>query len=481
MDIRDFLALLDREGQLKTIDTEVDWYLEAACIAGMANRVEYGRHAVHFTNIKGYEQGSIAGSLLASSRKRIWQRPAMALGMHKDTSWPDFRDEFIRRQKHPLKPIVVSPSDASCKEEIHLGEEVNMFEFPFPFTHQFDGGRYQTYMTQIVKDPDTGWVNWGQYRFMLLGKNKLVGLMQPGQHGPNIFYLGYEARNKPCPFCYVIGGDIATFMAASLPLQAGVCEADYAGALRQEPLKVVRAETNDLYVPADAEIVIEGVLMPGERADEGPFGEYSGYVHGRQSMPIYRVQCITHRKNPILPMSVEGSKTNENQVVASAVVSTEVYRACKEMGYPVRDVFVLPESSWACIVVSTEVPYEGYVDELINFISTHKAGIWGTAILITDADVDVTDSQWLLEEMACKIDPKRDLKRSDNDVLATVLLPMVNAKERKLMINGARAAFDATTPLDWTEKDIIKRLSANDVYPELIYQSAQNKLKSLGS
>ncbi len=478
MDLRDYTEVLRKEGQLVEVKEEVSWNLEAAAYTGMAYRVEYGQGAALFSNVKGYKgKGRILGGAYASSRKRSWERSAIIFGLDKNISWPDYRNEFIRRIEHPLKPILVEAGDARCKENIMMGKDVNLLAFPWPFLHQVDGGRYGTVQTHIVEDPDTGWVNWGNYRMMIVSKNRMTGLCVFGQHGPTIFYTKWEARGKPCPFCYVVGGDPAILYGAGLPLPAGVCEADYAGGLRQEPLRVVRAETNKLFVPADAEIVIEGVMMPGERMDEGPTGEYTGYVHTRSPMPVYHVQCVTYRSNPIIPISVEGISFNDNMSVFGSVTGAEFYRALRDNGFPVKEVRGLNEASYGSLVISTEVPYEGYIQELRNFLDSHKITIWGTMAIFVDADVDISGedmAEKVYQELATKIDPRRDIYRTDNDVLATPLSPMVDAKARLTGVGGARVVWDATTPRSWSKAERIRAVGMEDLFPEHLLVKAKD-------
>lgn len=483
MDWRDYIEVLRKEEMLVEIDEEVHWNLEAAAYAAMACRVEQGRGAALFNNVKGYKnKGRLLGNALASPRKAPWQKSALLLGMDKRTPWRTFRDEFIRRVDHPLKPIVVEAGDAPCKENIMMGKEVNLLDFPFPYLHQVDGGRYGTMNTQIVEDPDTGWVNWGNYRTMIVSKNRFVGLCVFGQHGPTIFYTKWEARGEPCPFCYVTGGDPSIVYAAGLPLPAGVCEADYVGGLRQEPIRVVRAETNNLFVPAEAEIVLEGVMMPNERMDEGPTGEYTGYVHSRSPMPVYHVQCITYRNNPIIPFSIEGVSFNDNMSIFSALSAAEFYRALRDSGFPVRDVRGLTEASYAALVISTEVPFPGYVQALRNFIDSHKITIWGTTSILVDADVDISGedmSEKVYQEMATKIDPARDIYRTDSDVLATPLAPFVDQKGRKTGVGGARILWDATTPRDWGKEEKIKAVDYRDLFSDKTMKKAGQIYSSL--
>jgi UbiD family decarboxylase len=476
MDLRDLLKILKKEGQLVEIDQEVSWNLEVAAYTGMAYRVEQGQGASLFNNIKGYKgNGRIIGGAFASARKRSWERSALIFGMDKNTPWPKYREEFLKRIEHPLKPIVVEAGDAPCKKNIMLGKDVNLFKFPWPYIHQVDGGRYGTIQTMIVQDPDTGWVNWGNYRIMIVSKNRMTGLFVFGQHGPTIFFTKWEMKSEPCPFAIAVGGDPAILYAAGLPLPAGVCEADYAGGLRESPLRVVRAETNNLYVPAEAELVIEGVIAPLERLDEGPTGEYTGYVHSRSPMPVYHVQCVTFRDNPILPMSVEGVSFNDNMSVFGSVTAAEFYHALKQNGFPIREVRALNEASYGALVVSTEVPYEGYIQELRHFIDSHKITIWGTMAIIVDADVDISGddmAEKVYQELATKIDPKRDIYRTDNDVLATPLSPMVDAKGRLTGVGGARVLWDATTPRSWGRREKVNAAYIEDLFPDSVWKNA---------
>jgi len=477
MDLRNLLDKLRERGELIDTDEEVSWNLEAGAYAAMACRVEKGNATVLFNNVKGYkDSGRLLANFMTSPRQRPWKRPAFIMDMDENISWPDFRDEFIRRIEHPLKPILVEGGGAPCKENVMMGKDVNLFNFPFPYLHQVDGGRYGTVNFQIVEDPDTGWVNWGNYRTMLLSKNRFTGLLVFGQHGPTIYYTKYEAQNKPCPFCYVTGGDPAISFAAGLPLPAGVCEADYVGGLRQEPLKLVRAETNNLYVPADAELVIEGVIMPGERADEGPTGEMTGYMHTRASMPVYHVQCITYRNNPIIPFSFEGVSFNDNMTIFCSASAAEFYRSLRDNGFPVKDVKALTESSYSCLVVSTEVPYEGYIDELRNFMDSSKVTLWGSTAIIVDADVDIASeetSRHIYEEISTKIDPRRDLLRTDSDAFCTPLNPAVDRIGRKSGVGAARITWDCTTPLDWDEDEKIKILEEPDLFTPGVLSRAE--------
>ncbi|MBA7564768.1 UbiD-like decarboxylase [subsurface metagenome] len=482
MDAREYVELLKKHHELVEINEEVDWNLEIGAYTSMASRVGDGKSSVLFNNIKGYGPGNgrIHGAYIASSRKRPWARSALALGMDPNIGWKEYRDEFIRRFNQPIKPMVVEESEAPCKENKMIGKDVDLLKFPWPFIHQTDGGRYSAgFQAEIIEDPDTGWVNWGCYRLMVLSKNRHTGLQVFGQHGPTMFYTKYEPRGIPAPYCYIIGGDPAILYASGSALPAGICEADYVGALRQEPTRVVRAETNKLFVPADAEIVIEGEIMPGERADEGPVGEYTGYVHSKNIMPVFSVHAITYRNNPILTLSAEGISFNDNMTVFNSIFSVEAYQALREAGFPVTDVRGLGEVSYGTVVIATEVPYAGYIRELTNFFDSYKGTIWGSSGIIVDADVDISGedmSYKVYQEMAAKCDPKRDIYVTYSDHLSPPLSPMVPARDRLLGTKGCRWWWNCTTPRSWTRREKVRAVDRKDLFPKEILSDAEDKL-----
>ncbi len=468
MDYREYAEVLKKEGLLIEIDEPVSWNLEATCITAMTHRVENGQTAHIFNNIKGLEgKGRLFGGLFASPKRRPWERANLVFGLPKETSWPDLRDEIIRRMQHPLEPVIGDAEGAPCKQNVMIGEEVNLFKFPWPFIHQSDGGRYGTFQTHVIEDPDTGWVNWGLYRLMIVSKNRMTALQVPMQHGPSIFYRKYEARNTPAPFCYFVGGDPIINFVGGTPVPAGVCEAIYAGGFRQEPLQLVKAETNNLYIPANAEIVIEGVMMPNERLDEGPLGEYTGYVHGRAPMPVFHVQCVTFRDRPIIPYAIGGCTFGDEQSLSQTMSAVEVYRVLKEAGFPIRDLRFLSECLWDGIVISTEVPYEGYIQELRAWLESHKITLWGQKAIFVDADIDISREdamERIYQEMSTKVDPARDILITDADVFCTPLNPTMGGNARKTGVGASRQAWDCTTPYSWSEEERIPAVTIEDLF-----------------
>ncbi len=281
------------------------------------------------------------------------------------------------------------------------------------------------------------------------------------------------------PFCLAVIGHMAIFLATSYSAPAGVCEADIVGGLIQEPLEVVRAETNDLLVPAHSEIVLEGVMRPKERVDEGPFGEYSGYVHGRTPFPVFRVQCITHRKDPIITFDVEGTKTNESQCMGSIQQGNYFYDFLKrEMGFPIKDAYCTTEASWGNVIISTEVPYTGYVSELVEACFSNKYMMWNNWVIVVDADVDIRDPRDVMEEFALQCHPQRII-HTDLDGFNHPLNFFTELSDRIKNTKGAKKAYDCTT--SWLKpSQLPKKDTFEEAYPPDIQEFVLKNWKSFG-
>jgi 4-hydroxy-3-polyprenylbenzoate decarboxylase len=292
MDLRDYMEILNERGELHIIDKEVHWNLEAAALGAMNNRVE--GPVILCRNIKGYPKGY---SLLIDPFHGTFEKPyrlvALACGMEPDIPIDEFTSELAKRVETPIKPIIVN--SGTCKENILLGKDVDLYQFPWPYIHYGDGGRYSTLQSWVCKDPESDWVNWANYRTIIHSKTAMGVNPTPGGH-LYIIHGRNEKKDLPTPFCVTYGGDMACVMAAAFAVPYGVSEVNIAGGIRQEPIELIKAETNDLYVPADAEIVVEGELLASVRWDEGPFGEFAGFMHGpRVPRPVLKV-C-----KPVMP------------------------------------------------------------------------------------------------------------------------------------------------------------------------------------
>ncbi|MDY6972388.1 MAG: UbiD family decarboxylase [Thermodesulfobacteriota bacterium] len=480
MDQRDYLDVLDEYGMLIRIDKEVDWNLEAAAISAMLARVGNGNYVVLFENIKGYypDKGRLVGCMYAPNRRKVWNKIAISMGMAPDVPYAEFMPEFSKRLRRLIKPMEVSAKEAPCKEIIKVGKEVNLLDLPIPFLHETDGGRYLTLHAIANQDPDTGWINSGTYRWMVKGPRRGAGLWVMGQHGPTIYYTKYEQRGNTMPFVIYNGGDPLGFIVATSSVPTGVCEYDALGGLRGEPIRLVRAETNNLLVPADAEVVIEGEIRPGERTDEGPFGEYTGYTHGRNISPLFRVNCITYRKNPIISFVTEGLKWAED--FPATLGMCHGYREYAE-SVGVKGIKSFLFNMDTCTMMSFGFDPEKANDpmRLGRLIMGHKAMINVNTLGLHDPDVDVIDSRDTLEDFGLACDPRvMGEFTTDDDVYLTPLTFISDAENRSKGTDGAKNTWDCTSKFKRWKKP--PRASFDKAYPAEIRKRVEDSWPELG-
>jgi len=305
-DLREYICCLEKEGEVQRITQEVQPVFEVGAI--IRRSYDLRAPAPFFLNLRGYPENRIFGAPIGLSRRknRLFARFAISMDMPPQSTALEIIEEYISRSKKPLKPVLVK--DGPCKENILKGDAVDLHSFPAPVLHQGDGGPYLgTWHANITKDPDTGVQNWGLYRLMIHDKKTMGGLFLPAQNIGLHYYTKYEARGKHMEFAIAIGTEPVTPWVAGTRFPPNVSEADIIGGIRGAPLELVKCETVDLAVPATSEIVIEGFIPPHERREEGPFGEYTGFMASDRALrPVYHVTAITYRNNPILPVTCMG-------------------------------------------------------------------------------------------------------------------------------------------------------------------------------
>lgn len=480
-DMREFMEALEAAGELVRVKTEVDWNLEASAIIRRTN--EIGAPAPFFQKIKGYPEGfnRMMGGQMGGSVKGVYRRPAIAMGLDPDTHESVIIDEFIRRMNNPIKPVIVKTGP--CKENILKGDDVDLTKFPAPMIHKGDGGRYIcTWHAQIVKDPDSDWVNWGMYRLHILGKKTLASQVEAFRHEGVMFYEKYEPRNKPMSVAVAIGPDPLCAIAACTDAPAGVSEVDVAGGLRGAPVELVKCETSDLYVPASAEIIIEGTVMPGERAEEGPHGEYTGYRVSERSdreRLFVRVDCITHRNNPILPSTCMGMPVDDGHAAASLTQSAAILQEVRKKGIDVKGLYVPPYGPWASAIVSIKKkPYPAFIHELAAIIWSTQCGRQVNYVIFLEETANLYNPLEVLHEIIFRCHPIRGIRRFEQGP-GSPLLPYLTAYERHYMF-GVAAIIDCTAPMDWPFPPIELRFTNPTMYPKDLQEKILSKWKEYG-
>jgi 4-hydroxy-3-polyprenylbenzoate decarboxylase len=398
MDLREWIALLEKDGELRRIRAEVDWDRE---LGALSRRVlEKKGPALLFENIKGYQQGRctrlFTGGL--SSRGRL----ALALGFPKDADNAELVQHVMRKNREAIAPVIVPTGPV--KEHVVTGDAVDQTEFPVPRWHAKEGGRYiHTFSGIVTRDPDTRVMNVGIYRGMIGRKDTAPMLLIKGGQHWGLHFGKHAARGEPMPVACVIGWDpIMPFLAGS-PLPPGVCEYDVMGAYRGEPVELVRCETVDLEVPASAEIVIEGYISddPATYEIEGPFGEFTGYISDVPTpRPTMRVTCITHRSDPIFRGCLEGTlpgSYSENSVMSSVQRAAIAWNILNGAGIPgIRNVFVHPITNGTNIAIQIKKTYQGQPKQI-------AAALWGSGaaqyryknVIVVEEDIDISSYEQL--------------------------------------------------------------------------------------
>jgi len=442
-DLRAYIEKLEAEGELIKVGTEVDAHLEIGAITRRA--CERRAPAPLFENIKGYPGHRMAGVLMGPSKPALHSRIAIALGLDKTTPPLALIEHVRERFRSPENPTLTSNADAPCKEVILGGDEANLMSLPNPWIKEIDGGKYVgTWDIVVTKDPDSGWTNWGVYRCMVKDDKSFAILLLPGsQHGGSIFNK-YELRGKPMPLALVIGADPLSQLAAITSCPSGVSEAGLAGGLMGESPLLVKCETSDLQVPASAEIVIEAEIGPGERTEEGPFGEYTGHTAHRGLTPLARVKCITHRKNPIFTMANMGKPWDDSAPALSILQSVLAKDRLEAHGVPVKSVYYHSPSTAVVVSINSR---PGVAKKVVSVLTSGHRVVIGPGIVIVDEDVDVTDLEDVWWAITTRMHPDRyEVFRG---VSANPLIPFLTPEERANR-ETSLWIMDATFPTGWS-------------------------------
>jgi 4-hydroxy-3-polyprenylbenzoate decarboxylase len=455
-DIRDFISQAEDEGMLHRIKAEVDWDLELSHIAKI-NEEKLGP-ALLFENVKGYDSPVITSVCTTT------QRLALIMGLPRSSTLVDLMREWVDKAGTKIPPTWIE--SGPCKENVMMGDEVDLFKFPAPKFYPMDGGRFfGTAHFVVTKDPDTGWVNLGTYRLQLLDKNTLGTQFIKGKHA-DIMLKKYGERKEPMPVAVVVGCDPLLFLMGAARLSAFDSEYDLAGAIRGEGIEVVKGETVDLPVPASAEIVVEGEVDAEAFKPEGPFGEYTGYYSGVGTDPrnYIKVNCVTHRDNPVFWSTTVGRAVTDTHMTMALTYGATLWQQLVAMRIPgLKAVYCPPEGSGRFIaIISVKQMYPGHADQIGTAAISTEMGAYGLkTVIVVDEDIDPWDLPRVLWALSFRFQPNRSqvIKRGRS----TPLDPSLPLDAREIT---GRLIIDATIPYEWKKKpipieldpDIVKRV-----------------------
>lgn len=388
-DLRDFINDLEERNDLQRIRVEVDWNEELDAITREVSS-QYGP-ALLFENITGHKN-TLCRRLFTNgtgTRKRM----CWILGVPETTSDAEIVRVFKTRFATPLKPVTVGRGPV--KENIVKGDDVDLYQLPVPKWNPLDGGRYiMTSGSVVTRDPDSGTLNVGTYRGMIGTKNT-VGVLLATTQGWGVHFAKHRSRNEPLPVAVVLGWDQSLFIAASTPVLYP--EYEMAGSLRRAPVELVRCETNDLLVPASAEIVLEGFISPDPKTFtlEGPFSEYPGYYGGSKS-PKHTIQvtCITHRNDPIFHGCLTGAspgRTNECSTWTPATFSAMAWHTLEQAGVP--NITGVWRGKWPEMLrIQIRKSHRGHAQQVAAALwGSHLGNYAGKHLIVVDDDIDIHD------------------------------------------------------------------------------------------
>jgi UbiD family decarboxylase len=325
-----------------------------------------------------------------------------------ETSVEGILDRWSQAERHPIPPVLVPRGP--CKENVQLGAQVNLDLLPVPtWTVEHDPAPFMTSPFVVTKDPDTGIQNMGTYRVQMKQRAR-TGLMISSYQDGIRHIRKNEALGRPTEIAVVIGADPTVGLVSVSSLGYGVDELAVAGGLRGEPIEVVRCETVDLVVPAAAEIVIEGELLPGEREKEGPFGEYTGYMGSGGDNFVIHVKAMTYRHNPIYQAFVSQMPPSESSCIKAIGREQPLLRHLRDvMRFPVKDVHLRESGgSAAIVVISVNTDRLLSVQELAMATWAYGRG-WAKFLVITDDDIDVRDPFAVDWAMSFRVRPEHDI------------------------------------------------------------------------
>ncbi len=425
-DLREFIEKLRLDNQLIEIDAEVDPYLE---ITEICDRVlRSGGPAILFKNPVGSEIPLLAN--LFGSAERV----AMGMG---ETSVDALREigkllAFLKEPDPPKgvkeawksvpiykKVLDMAPKTVGrpeCQECIIEKDNIDLSVLPVQTCWPADAAPLITWGLVITQGPEKSRSNMGIYRQQVLAPNKVI-MRWLSHRGGALDYQEWTAKypEKPFPLAVALGADPATILAAVTPVPDSLSEHAFAGLLRGERTRLAKATLSDLQVPASAEIVLEGFIYPGETAPEGPLGDHTGYYNEVESFPVFTVERISHRHNPLFHSTYTGRPPDEPAILGLAL--NEVFIPILQKQFPeIVDFYLPPEGcSYRVAVVSMRKQYPGHAKRIMMGVwSFLRQFMYTKFVIVVDDDVDARRWEDVIWAITTRMDPARDTTVIEN-------------------------------------------------------------------
>jgi 4-hydroxy-3-polyprenylbenzoate decarboxylase len=471
-DLRDFLKFLEQKGQLLRIKSEIDPRLE---ITEVLNRLlAKGGPAVLFEKVKGHSIPVVA-NLFGTLERIAWGLDTTVEGLKEI-------GEFLAFLQHPEPPkslvdavkklplygqvFTLAPKKvkkAPCQEVILEGKDIDLSKFPILTCWPDDAAPQITWSLVITKPPDDGPYNIGIYRMQVEGPDRTL-MRWLKHHGGAKHYRAWKKAGKAMPVAVAIGTDPGMMVAAVTPVPERMSEFHFAGLLRKKAVELVSCRTIPLEVPATSEMILEGEIHPDEEAPEGPHGDHTGYYNSVEPFPVFRLKCITHRRNPYYLTTTTGRPPREDAMTGLAL--NIIFLPLLRQHFPEVVDFHLPMEgvSYRFAIISIKKEYPGHAKRMMM-------GLWGFLkqflyvkfIIIVDDDIDVRKWEDIIWAIATRVDPVRDVTMIDHSPIDYLDFAS------PLPELGSKMGIDATTKIppetnrEWGKKitmdpEVVKRV-----------------------
>jgi 4-hydroxy-3-polyprenylbenzoate decarboxylase len=425
-DLREFIEQLEAQGELKRITASVDPKLEMTEIADRVLRAE--GPALLFENPKGASTPVLA-NLFGTPRRvalgmgqesvEALREVGRLLAYLKEPEPPKgFRDAF---EKWPVLKNVLNMSpkvrrNAPCQEVVLEGDQVDLSQWPIQTCWPGDAGPLITWGLTVTRGPDKERQNLGIYRQQVIGRNRVI-MRWLAHRGGALDFRDWKKKHpgQPFPIAVVLGADPATILGAVTPVPDTLSEYAFAGLLRGGKTEVTKCVGSDLQVPAYAEVVLEGHLHPDDMAEEGPFGDHTGYYNEVDRFPVFTIDRITHRTNPIYHSTYTGKPPDEPAVLGVAL--NEVFVPILQKQFPeIVDFYLPPEGcSYRMAIISIRKQYPGHAKRvMLGIWSFLRQFMYTKFVVVTDEDVNIRDWKEVIWAITTRMDPSRDTTLIDH-------------------------------------------------------------------
>ena len=450
-DLREFIAGLETQGELKRIKTTIDPFLQMTEICDRT--LQAGGPALLFEHPKGY-QIPVLGNLFGTTR-----RVALGMGADSTSALADI-GTLLAALKEPQAPhnlkeawqsiplfkrvLDMAPktvSSAPCHEHVIEAADVDLSTLPIQTCWPGDAGPLITWALVVTEGPRQKRTNLGIYRQQVIGRNRVI-MRWLAHRGGALDFRDWQLAHpgEPFPVAVALGADPATVLAAVTPVPDTLSEYAFAGLLRGSRTELTKCISLDLKVPASAEIVLEGYIYPDDMAAEGPFGDHTGYYNEVDTFPVFTITRITHRHQPIYHSTYTGRPPDEPAMLGLAL--NEVFVPILRKQFPeIRDFYLPPEAcSYRMAVVSINKQYPGHAKRIMFAVWSYlRQFMYTKFVIVVDDDIDARQWHDVIWAISTRMDPQRDTTIIENTPIDYLDFASPTAGL------GSKMGFDATT------------------------------------